>query len=1208
MKEQIEGHLSALKSLIQNHNKKNIIDPIPLDFREKDIEVRGNRIMKGKAVVDDDLKKPFKEAVRTPLTRRIIEFVGSEYKMPGNIKLYDGTTDLEDHLSRFTSTANSEEWPMPVWCRMFQQTLDGPAKGWFERLQRACFKESHEITKIVRKANESLTSFKERWTIETGFIMGASEVMKISSFMDSLKCPELAKHFLNKAPITVDEMMVRVDDFIRSMEAFARTKLLKGETEGRTIGPRTSRLEEITNLESLRFSLWTLLSIPQRRSWLWRPSYVYRLPDPCLIPKEADTRIDTRGRGNQRGEGPQQARVINLIRAGSSKEKKRKDREVTEVWMNAPITSPSVSEEDVSDKPLIVEVEIEGDKGQAKRNSNRSGRLRRRSNKTVGKDRVRSLFGNEGLCRRTTMKFIIIKAPSPYNIILGRTRLKTLRAVPSTIHSMMKFPTPKGITTLVTRSLIISECRRLEKRQVVKEEVSEKVKREEVNMEEVGVTEEVLINPAFLDQRVVIGRGLSETCKSQLKLLLKDNIEIFVWEPADMTSVPRQTIEHTLKVNTSIQPICQKRRILAPEKNDAVVKKNLNSVCPKDYYPLPNIDCRVEFVMGFKYKCFLDAYKGYHQIQMAKEDEEKTSFYTDQGTYYYTKTPFGLKNAGATYQKLVDTTFQSQIGRNLEAYVDNMVIKSNDENTMLADVAKTFDNLRKINMNLNLKKCSFGVKERKFLGYMVTSEGIRANPKKTKALADLQSPRTLKEMQILSGNLAALNRYLAKSAERSLHFFNTPKCITKENKHEYTWTMEAEESFQQMKRYILNLSSLTPPFPKETLYAYLAVSKEAVSVVLMTDRKGRQCPIYYVSRTLNEAEKNYAPMEKLALSLIHMTRRLRRKVGKNAVELGAYNITFEPRNVVKGQVLADFISETLDGETSESYFWNPKVPLERDDTESWTLFTDRASSPKGSGAGLVLIGPSGVEYTYALWLTFACINNEAEYEALLACLRIARKMKIHNSEVKVDSKLVASQINGSYVANSNSMVKYLAKAKEYIACFKSFSIKNIPKNLNQKADVLSKLALVAINHLTKEILVEPEDKNERRNLRVKINQYVMEDGVLFKKGYLVPMLRSEAVIPAEIGMPTYRTMMVREGFNEEELRLNLDLLQERRERAAIREVKYKTKLEQYYNKRVQLTNFKPGEFVFRKNKASRVEDQGNLGPKWEGPYRVTKAY
>ncbi|GKB82060.1 reverse transcriptase domain-containing protein [Tanacetum coccineum] len=243
-KEQIEGHLFALRSIIKYHKRKNKTDPIRLDFEEEDIAARDTRIVRGKEVVDDDLRKPFKETLKTPLTRKIIEFVGPEYKMPTNIKLYDESTDPENHLGHFASAANSGEWPMPVCCRMFQQSLDGPARGWFERLpansinewsnlgeaftarysvRKACFKEPHEISKIVRRANESLTASKERWTVETWFIIGVLEVMKISSFMDSHKCPKLAKRFSDKAPTTVNEMMRRLDDFVRSEKAFAQT-------------------------------------------------------------------------------------------------------------------------------------------------------------------------------------------------------------------------------------------------------------------------------------------------------------------------------------------------------------------------------------------------------------------------------------------------------------------------------------------------------------------------------------------------------------------------------------------------------------------------------------------------------------------------------------------------------------------------------------------------------------------------------------------------------------------------------------------------------------------------------------------------------------------------------------------------------------------------------------------------------------------------
>ncbi|GJW08501.1 reverse transcriptase domain-containing protein [Tanacetum coccineum] len=171
------------------------------------------------------------------------------------------------------SAPNSGEWPMPIWCRMFQKTLDGSARGWFKRLppgsinewsepreaftirysvRKAYFKEPHEITKIVRKANESLTAFKERWTTETGFILGVPEVMKISSFIDSLKCPELAKRYSDKVAKTVEEMMVRLDDFVRSEEAFARTELPSSpvghslRVSGETIAVGIKSLLEVT--------------------------------------------------------------------------------------------------------------------------------------------------------------------------------------------------------------------------------------------------------------------------------------------------------------------------------------------------------------------------------------------------------------------------------------------------------------------------------------------------------------------------------------------------------------------------------------------------------------------------------------------------------------------------------------------------------------------------------------------------------------------------------------------------------------------------------------------------------------------------------------------------------------------------------------------------------------------------------------------------
>ncbi|GJR03619.1 reverse transcriptase domain-containing protein [Tanacetum coccineum] len=205
--------------------------------------------------------------------------------------------------------------------------------------------------------------------------------------------------------------------------------------------------------------------------------------------------------------------------------------------------------------------------------------------------------------------------------------------------------------------------------------------------------------------------------------------------------------------------------------------------------------------------------------------------------------PFGLKNARATYQRLVDTIFEGQMGRNLEVYVDDMVIKSKTDPKMIKDVKETLLTLKKVNMKLNPKKCSFGMEEGKFLGYIVTSKGIRANPEKVKAVVNMPSLSNLKQMQRLSGKLAALNRFLSKAAERALPCLDTLKKCT--NKKDFHWTTEAEEAFQAMKKLIVELPTLTAPKKEEELMVYLSAANEAVSAVLLVEREGRHMEVVY---------------------------------------------------------------------------------------------------------------------------------------------------------------------------------------------------------------------------------------------------------------------------------------------------------------------------------------------------------------------------
>ncbi|GJX58194.1 reverse transcriptase domain-containing protein [Tanacetum coccineum] len=530
---------------------------------------------------------------------------------------------------------------------------------------------------------------------------------------------------------------------------------------------------------------------------------------------------------------------------------------------------------------------------------------------------------------------------------------------------------------------------------------------------------------------------------------------------------------------------------------------------------------------------------------------------------------------------------------------------------------------------------------------------------------------------------------------------------------------------------ILDLPALTTPLSKETLFIYQATSKEVVSAVLRLRRYFEAHPITVITdqpikQVLSKADTSG-------------------KLAQYSVELGAYNITYDPRSAIKGWILADFINEVPVGsETMVPWQTHYIINRQIDCEEEWILYTDGASSVKGSGANLVLISLTKTEYIYALRLNFESPNNQADYKALLAGLKITKKIGVQSLSANIlvetlDVPLMdVEEINAVVEEEGETWMTYI------------------------------------VNCLEKGVW--PEDQNKARALRMKIGQYVMEKGVMFKKSYLMPMLqcvgslqanyvireihigtcsmhlkarsvvakairqgyywptmhrdareeirnggmdvlgplpeaprkvkfvivavdyftkwieakplakttgkevkkfvwdnivcmfstqkvnglveranrslmegiktqlgrerkgwvdelpnilwahqtslktsngetpysltfRSEAVSPAEISMTAHRTMMIKEGEgNKEEIRLNLDLLTERREAAAIQEARYKMKVEQYYNKRVRSVYFRVDEYVCRKNEASRVEKLGKLGPKWEGPYLVVEAY
>ncbi|GKA69189.1 reverse transcriptase domain-containing protein [Tanacetum coccineum] len=427
-----------------------------------------------------------------------------------------------------------------------------------------------------------------------------------------------------------------------------------------------------------------------------------------------------------------------------------------------------------------------------------------------------------------------------------------------------------------------------------------------------------------------------------------------------------------------------------------------------------------------------------------------------------------------------------------------------------------------------------------------------------------------------------------------------------------------EEAFKQMKQLIYELPMLVAPMEKEELIVYLAATKETVSAVLMTEREAKQMPIYFVSRALRGPKVNYTSMEKLVLALVHASKGLKSRTTRRGIS----------------------------GYSNRRRGGTPRTMI---------LFMDGSSCTDGSGAGLILTNPKGMEFTYALRFRFDATNNKAEYEALIARLKIAEQMGVKNLQANVDSRLVANQVNGTYVAKENDMVRYLEKVKTFIKNFKAFSIIQVPRSENKKADALSKIASTSFAHLSKQVQVEELKEKSISTVEVlavveegdtwmtPIFKYLMEGTLLAevkkargvkRKSWRITLFvdlvsqekssrimennsktirsktvekenrslgegikarldersknwmeelphvlwahrtmikssnrdtlfsltyETEAVIPAEIGMPTLRTTKVDLVQNDEALEINLDLLEERREQAAIREAKKQSK-------------------------------------------------
>ena len=491
--------------------------------------------------------------------------------------------------------------------------------------------------------------------------------------------------------------------------------------------------------------------------------------------------------------------------------------------------------------------------------------------------------------------------------------------------------------------------------------------------------------------------------------------------------------------------------------------------------------------------------------------------------------------------------FTHQIGRNVQVYVDDMLVKSLCENDHLNDLQKTFNTLRLYNMKLNPSKCMFGVTAGKFLGFMASQRGIEVNLEKVRTILELEPPRMVKVVQSLNGKVTALNRFVSKATDKCLPFF----CILRKS---FEWTNECQKVFQGLKKYLSSSPLLNPSRPREELYLYIVVSQAAVSAALVREEEGSQRPVY--CKAFRVAEERYPRMDKLVFALVTATRKLKpyfqahtiivltdqplKRTMSNpeatgrmalwAIELSEFDIQYRPRTAVKGQIVADVIAEytQLEGKGAEGH-------------KQWSNHTDESSNQHAGGADVVMKTPERDKIECMIRLDFPTTNNEAEYEALVVGLDLVKATGAKNLIVHCNSQVIMSQINGDYKCRNERMQKYLEEVKNRIS---SLEVKfvQIPREENEYADRLAKAAFAEFMSTSKQVLsfvqtssliddgaqmqevnfeenwttpliaylrsgILPDGKDATRKLKVQASRFVLLGDVLYRRGFSRPYLR-----------------------------------------------------------------------------------------------------
>ncbi|GAU40633.1 hypothetical protein TSUD_190100 [Trifolium subterraneum] len=440
--------------------------------------------------------------------------------------------------------------------------------------------------------------------------------------------------------------------------------------------------------------------------------------------------------------------------------------------------------------------------------------------------------------------------------------------------------------------------------------------------------------------------------------------------------------------------------------------RDLNRASPKDDFPLPHID-----------------------IKMAVEDREKTAFITPWGTLCYKVMPFGLTNAGATYQRGMTTLFHDMMHKEIEVYVDDMIVKSGTEEEHVEYLLKMFQRLRKYQLRLNPNKCTFGVRSGKLLGFIVSQKGIEVDPDKVRAIREMSAPQTEKQVRGFLGRLNYISRFISHMTATCGPIF---KLLSKNQGID--WTEDCQKAFDSIKEYLMEPPILIPPVEGRPL----------------------------IIKKFTDCESRYSMLEKTCCALAWAAKRLRHYLINHTTwlisKMDPIKYIFEKAALTGRIALEDYQPIKFDFPDEEIMYLKMKdcdepVFGEGPDPESkWGLIFDGAVNVYGSRIGAIIVTPKGAHIPFTARLQFECTNNIAEYEACIMGIEEAIDLRIKNIDIYGDSALVVNQIKGEWETRHAGLIPYRDYARRLLTFFNKVELHHIPRDENQMTDALATLS------------------------------------------------------------------------------------------------------------------------------------------------------